>query len=127
MAASFSNSVIDIYLPWVALDLVEQASIKPNLHNLYLDSLDHLVDSSLIGLTLQETYNRHISLALHGDFDKTSTIVKNRDSWHCRHLEGASLFIFLLKICLCQIYTVANCYCMLSTEALMTCYSAFCL
>ena len=106
MAASFSDSVMDIYLPWVALDLVEQVSIKPNLHSLYLDSLDHLVDSSLIGLTLQETYNRHISLALHGGFDKTSTIVKNLDSWHCRLLERASLFIFLLKICLCQIYTL---------------------
>ena len=36
MAAPFSESVKDIYLPWVALYLVERTSIKPNLHNLYL-------------------------------------------------------------------------------------------
>ena len=36
MAASFSESVKDIYLPWVALYLVERTSIEPNLHNLYL-------------------------------------------------------------------------------------------
>ena len=50
VAAPFSESVKDIYLPWVALYLIERASIKPNLHNLYLDFLDHLMDSSLIGL-----------------------------------------------------------------------------
>ena len=60
----------------MALYFVEQASIKPNLHNSYLDFLDHLVDSSLIGLTLQEIY-RHIDLPLRAylssdlSFDKT--------------------------------------------------------
>ena len=34
MAASFSDSVKDIYLPWVALNLVEGASIMLNLCNL---------------------------------------------------------------------------------------------
>ena len=60
----------------MALYFVEQVSIKPNLHNSYLDFLDHLLDSSLIGLTLQEIY-RHIGLLLHAylssdlSFDKT--------------------------------------------------------
>ena len=80
MATLFSDSVKDIYLPWVTLYLVERASIEPNLHNLYLDFLDHLMDSSLIVLTLQKTH-RHIVLALHADvsfdlsFDKA--ILKN--------------------------------------------------
>ena len=44
------------YLPWVTSYLVEQlqAFIQSNLQYLYLN---HLVDSSLIGLTLQETYS----------------------------------------------------------------------
>ena len=33
MAASFSESMKDIYLPWVTLYLVERTSIEPNLHN----------------------------------------------------------------------------------------------
>ena len=86
MAASFSVSVKDIYLPcsWMALYLVERASIEPNLHNIYLDFLDHLMDSTLIGLTLQETY-RHVGLALQADlsvdlsFDKA--ILKNLGRW----------------------------------------------
>ena len=47
MVEQFSESVEDIYLPWVAVYLVERASIEPNLHTLYLRFLDHLADSSL--------------------------------------------------------------------------------
>ena len=36
MVEQFSESVGDIYLPWVAVYLVEQASIELNLHTLYL-------------------------------------------------------------------------------------------
>ena len=36
MVEQFSESVEDIYLPWVAVYLVERASIEPNLHALYL-------------------------------------------------------------------------------------------
>ena len=32
----FSESVGDIYLPWVVVYLVERASIEPNLHTVYL-------------------------------------------------------------------------------------------
>ena len=51
------------------------------MHNLYLHFSDHLVDSSLIGLTLQETY-RHIGLALHANlsFD-LSFDMKNHEHW----------------------------------------------
>ena len=53
-----SESVKDIYLPWVAVYLVEQASIEPNLHTLYL----HFWTIWLIHLlTLKESY-RHIVL-----------------------------------------------------------------
>ena len=36
MVEQLSESVGDIYLPWVAVYLVERASIEPNLHTLYL-------------------------------------------------------------------------------------------
>ena len=36
MVEQLSESVGDIYLPWVAVYLVEQAYIEPNLHTLYL-------------------------------------------------------------------------------------------
>ena len=51
MVEQFSESVEDIYLPWVAVYLVERASIEPNLHALYLRFLDHLADSSLYSNT----------------------------------------------------------------------------
>ena len=36
MVEQFSDSVRDIYFPWVAVYLVERASTEPNLHTLYL-------------------------------------------------------------------------------------------
>ena len=36
MIEQFSKSLGDIYFPWVAVYLVERASIEPNLHTLYL-------------------------------------------------------------------------------------------
>ena len=36
MVEQFSESVGDIYLPWVAVYLVKGASIEPNLHTLHL-------------------------------------------------------------------------------------------
>ena len=63
MVEQLSKSVGDTYLPWVAVYLVERASIEPNLHTLYLHFwiiwLIHL-------LTLEESY-RHIDLAFNGD------------------------------------------------------------
>ena len=47
MVEQLSESVGDIYLPWVAVYLVERASIEPNLHTLYLHFLDHLADLSV--------------------------------------------------------------------------------
>ena len=47
MVEQFSESVGDIYLPWVAVYLVERAYIEPNLHTLYLHFLHHLADSSV--------------------------------------------------------------------------------
>ena len=66
IVAEFSESVRDVYLPWVAVYLVERASIKPNLHSLYFAFLDHLADSPLDNLVLLETY-RCIGLALRAD------------------------------------------------------------
>ena len=74
----------DIYLPWVAVYLVERASIELNLHTLYLHFLDHLADSSLNSLTLEESYRR-IGLDFNADssfnlsFD--SAILKNLSHW----------------------------------------------
>ena len=45
MVAEFSESIGDVYLPWVAVYLVERASIEPNLHSLYLAFLDSLAVS----------------------------------------------------------------------------------
>ena len=36
MVAEFSESVGGVYLSWMAVYLVERASIGPNLHSLYL-------------------------------------------------------------------------------------------
>ena len=47
MVEQLSESVGDICLPWVAVYLVERASIELNLHTLYLHFLDHLADSSV--------------------------------------------------------------------------------
>ena len=47
MVGQFSELVGDIYLPWVAVYLVERAYIEPNLHTLYLHFFDHLADSSV--------------------------------------------------------------------------------
>ena len=44
MVEQLSESVGDIYLPWVAVSLVKQAYIEPNWHTLYLHFLDHLAD-----------------------------------------------------------------------------------
>ena len=38
------ESVGDVHLSWVAEYLVKQASIESNLHSLYLDFLDSLVN-----------------------------------------------------------------------------------
>ena len=76
-----SESVGDIYLPWVAVYLVEQAYIEPNLHTLYL----HFWTIWLIDLlTLEESYRR-IGLAFTADlsfnlsFDRA--ILKNLSHW----------------------------------------------
>ena len=47
MVEQFSESVGGIFLPWVAVYLVERAYIEPNLHTLYLHFLDHLADLSV--------------------------------------------------------------------------------
>ena len=47
MVEQLSESVGDIYLPWVAVYLVERASIELNLHTLYLHFSDHLADLSV--------------------------------------------------------------------------------
>ena len=64
MVEQFSESVEDIYLPWVAVYLVERASIELNLHALYLRFLDHLADSSLYSLTLMESSDVLVLLSM---------------------------------------------------------------
>ena len=84
MVEQFSESVEDIYLPWVAVYLVERASIEPNFHALYLRFLDHLANSSLYSLTLMESYRR-VGLAVNADlsfdlsFDRV--ILNNLGHW----------------------------------------------
>ena len=101
---------IIFYSPWVTLYLIEKAFIKPNLHNLYLNFLNHLVDSSLIDL-YQETIGIAIGLALHVNlsfdlsFNKPA-ILKNLGHWLGLQTLGRGI-LFLLKICLWGIVITA--------------------
>ena len=90
MVEQLSESVGDIYFPWVAVYLVEHAYIELNLHTLYL----HFWTIWLIDLlTLEESY-RHIGLAFTADlsfnlsFDRV--ILKNLIviGWACRLVKG---------------------------------------
>ena len=115
MAASFSDSVKDIYLPWMALHLVWQASIEPNLHNLYL-----ALGFSRIFWTIWWTHLWHYrkpivisnGLALHAVLSLTffdKAILKNLGHWLGLQTLGRVAVSVSTEVL--PLWDIASCYC----------------